>query len=225
MLGCCPGGAFSNIYCFVLRADLDLSVAMSTASSFVACMSLPVNIWIYTTVLPLTTLDDAIEIDFVGVVIAASAVIVGTLGGILIQRRSRRLAVVAAKVGSWSAFIIYAVSLFFNAGSETPVWATGSVNYVAPHLRLPARRRPGLRPASAQAVARGARGGAVLPEPGAAPPPPCALRSAACTSICVHCSCSFPTPSPLCGCHARCCASPSCGSTSPAPPTAACSTR
>jgi predicted Na+-dependent transporter len=35
LLGCCPGGAMSNILCFLSRADIDLSVAMTT-----------VNIWL-----------------------------------------------------------------------------------------------------------------------------------------------------------------------------------
>lgn len=37
----------SNIICFLARADIDLSVAMTTASSFGAIVMMPLNLYIY----------------------------------------------------------------------------------------------------------------------------------------------------------------------------------
>ena len=42
-----PGGSYSNLWCSLFNADLALSVAMTTASTIVAAVMLPVNLLIY----------------------------------------------------------------------------------------------------------------------------------------------------------------------------------
>jgi predicted Na+-dependent transporter len=64
MTGCCPGGAMSNILCFFARADLDLSIAMTTASSIGSVVLMPMNIFIY---VQMTGLADEVKIDFVSI--------------------------------------------------------------------------------------------------------------------------------------------------------------
>lgn len=42
-----PGGAFSNWWCSLMNADLALSIAMTTTSSFISLFMLPLNLFIY----------------------------------------------------------------------------------------------------------------------------------------------------------------------------------
>ena len=43
----CPGGAYSNWFCSVFNADLSLSVAMTTTSTLLASVLLPLNVFIH----------------------------------------------------------------------------------------------------------------------------------------------------------------------------------
>ena len=47
ILGSCPGGNISNIFCFLWNADLSLSIAMTTASSVLSFAFLTANCAIY----------------------------------------------------------------------------------------------------------------------------------------------------------------------------------
>ena len=80
--GCCPGGAMSNILCFLARADLDLSVAMTTASSFVSILAMPVNIYVYITA---TGLADEAKLDYVSIGASAVVVVVGISFGYFVK--------------------------------------------------------------------------------------------------------------------------------------------
>lgn len=46
-----PGGSYSNWWCSLCNADLALSVAMTTVSSMASAFMLPLNIFLYVTVL------------------------------------------------------------------------------------------------------------------------------------------------------------------------------
>ena len=45
-----PGGGFSGFWCYFCNADLALSVAMTTASTLVSVVALPLNLALYITV-------------------------------------------------------------------------------------------------------------------------------------------------------------------------------
>ena len=44
-----PGGGFSGLWCYLSNADLALSVAMTTASTLVSVVALPLNLAFYIT--------------------------------------------------------------------------------------------------------------------------------------------------------------------------------
>jgi predicted Na+-dependent transporter len=147
VLGCCPGGALTNILCFLMRADLDLSVAMTAASSLVSCGMLPLNIYIFTSVLPLDFADDLattaapllrqvkdVEVDYVGVIISALTVVAGTFIGVAIQRQSQKAAQIFAKVGSVAAVTLLVMAFVGNGNSETPVWEAPAKFWIAAGL-------------------------------------------------------------------------------------------
>ena len=47
LIGCCPGGALSNIVCYLFMQDITLSIAMTTFSSLLALAFVPLNLYIY----------------------------------------------------------------------------------------------------------------------------------------------------------------------------------
>uniref|UniRef100_A0A8C6TBB1 Ileal sodium/bile acid cotransporter n=1 Tax=Neogobius melanostomus TaxID=47308 RepID=A0A8C6TBB1_9GOBI len=48
IMGCCPGGTGSNIICFYLDGDMDLSISMTACSSILALGMMPLCLVIYT---------------------------------------------------------------------------------------------------------------------------------------------------------------------------------
>ena len=83
---CCPGGAMSNILCWLVQADVTLSVAMTAASSLVACGMLPLNLLIY---VERTNLAPSADLDFLNIALTAMIVVAGTACGLLIARCGR----------------------------------------------------------------------------------------------------------------------------------------
>jgi predicted Na+-dependent transporter len=142
VLGCCPGGALSNILCFFLHADLALSVAMTTASSVVSTFMLPVNILIYTKYTDLLTEDTAggapteIDVSPEDIILSAGFVVLGTLGGVAFQLKAGPIwAVRAIKLGSVTGLSLVVVSLASNVVSDTPIWGAESPIYIAALLQ------------------------------------------------------------------------------------------
>ena len=88
VLACCPGGAVSNVLCFLIHADLDLSVAMSTSSGVIATFMLPVNIIVYVKATHLggDGGKGSVDIDYEDVIASALFVVVGTLSGVYTKR-------------------------------------------------------------------------------------------------------------------------------------------
>jgi predicted Na+-dependent transporter len=142
VLGCCPGGAISNILCFFLHADLALSVAMTTASSVVSTFMLPVNILIYTKYTDLLAEDansgapTEIDIAAEDIILSAGFVVLGTLGGVAFQLKAGPIwAVRAIKLGSVTGLSLVLVSLASNVVSDTPIWGADSPVYIAALLQ------------------------------------------------------------------------------------------
>jgi bile acid transporter len=146
LLGCCPGGAMSNIVCFLARADLDLSVAMTTSSSLGALAMMPLNVYIY---IRLTGLADHIKLDYRGIAISAVLVIAGILGGVAVKqwtnsqaqkhtagsRQHAQLLKVTGVLGAVGAVGTFVTGLITNSKSETPVWASDTQMYIAALLQ------------------------------------------------------------------------------------------
>uniref|UniRef100_A0A674MGM0 Ileal sodium/bile acid cotransporter n=1 Tax=Takifugu rubripes TaxID=31033 RepID=A0A674MGM0_TAKRU len=61
IMGCCPGGTGSNIICYWLDGDMDLSISMTACSSILALGMMPLCLLIYT---PLWTSAGTIKIPY-----------------------------------------------------------------------------------------------------------------------------------------------------------------
>ncbi|HAI25554.1 MAG TPA: bile acid:sodium symporter, partial [Alcanivorax sp.] len=47
IVGACPGGTASNVICYLARADVALSITMTSISTLVAVVATPLLVWVY----------------------------------------------------------------------------------------------------------------------------------------------------------------------------------
>lgn len=121
----------SNILCFLFRADLDLSVAMTTASSFCAIFMMPLNVYLYVNV---TGLSNDVSLDYLGIVLSALLVVAGLGGGISVKKwaptsdRGPLVLNIVGKLGALGGLGVFVTGLVSNSKSDTPIWgATGGI--------------------------------------------------------------------------------------------------
>lgn len=101
IMGCCPGGSGSNIICYYLDGDMDLSISMTACSSILALGMMPLCLLIYTT---LWVSSDTIQIPYDSIGITLVALLVPIAFGIYVKRRWPRQAKKILKVGSIAGF-------------------------------------------------------------------------------------------------------------------------
>jgi BASS family bile acid:Na+ symporter len=121
-LGCSPGGSLSNMVCMVAGADLKLSIAMTTASHFVAIVMLPLNLYLYVKV---SGLANDICLSVGGIAVSAFVIAAGTGIGLWI---SPKLSLLGLKLGSlfgvFCGTLIVALGFIESSASKYPVWST-----------------------------------------------------------------------------------------------------
>jgi len=119
---CSPGGAISNALCFLVQADVALSVALTTVSNLVACGMMPLNLFIY---LKCTGLVSDTSINYASIVLAAGIALAGTLLGLFLGSRLRKKGLqVLEVVGAIAGVALLILSLAGNVQSDTPLWLT-----------------------------------------------------------------------------------------------------
>ncbi|XP_072300115.1 ileal sodium/bile acid cotransporter [Eucyclogobius newberryi] len=106
IMGCCPGGSGSNIICYYLDGDMDLSISMTACSSILALGMMPLCLLIYTT---LWVSADTILIpyDSIGITLVALLVPIGF--GMYVKRRWPQQAKKILKFGSITGFVLILV--------------------------------------------------------------------------------------------------------------------
>ena len=86
VVGCCPGGAISNILCYSLQMDIELSIAMTSASSIAAIGMMPLNCYFY-----LKAVNDIdFEFDWAGLIISCLVVVFGIIFGLYLNWKYTR---------------------------------------------------------------------------------------------------------------------------------------
>lgn len=118
-----PGGVYSNWWCSTCNADLALSIAMTTVSTVVAILMLPVNMLIYVSLTYGDTASSgATQLDWAALIITAVVTGLGVLCGLMVQDRwpeSGDMMNIQGNV-TGMALIIYAAMT--NATSQKPIW-------------------------------------------------------------------------------------------------------
>ncbi|KAM4561007.1 ileal sodium/bile acid cotransporter [Fundulus diaphanus] len=131
IMGCCPGGSSSNIICYWLDGDMDLSISMTACSSILALGMMPLCLFIYTST---WTSSDTIRIPFDSIGITLAALLVPIAVGIYVKSKWPQMAKKILKVGSIAGFaliIIIAVVggvLYQSSWVISPyLWIIGAV--------------------------------------------------------------------------------------------------
>lgn len=101
IMGCCPGGSSSNIICYWLDGDMDLSVCMTTCSSILALGMMPLCLLIYTST---WTSADTILIPYDSIGITLVALLLPISAGIYVKRRWPEVAKKILRIGSIVGF-------------------------------------------------------------------------------------------------------------------------
>ncbi|XP_023273000.1 sodium/bile acid cotransporter-like [Seriola lalandi dorsalis] len=93
--GCCPGGSLSNIFSLAIDGDMNLSIVMTTCSSFAALALMPLLLFIYCQ--GFTGLEKAVP--YAGITMALALTLVPCAIGIAINHYKPSYTPVVKKVG------------------------------------------------------------------------------------------------------------------------------
>ncbi|GAA6213708.1 sodium/bile acid cotransporter-like [Lates japonicus] len=93
--GCCPGGSLSNIFTLAIKGDMNLSIVMTTCSSFAALGLMPLLLYIYCQNFP--GLENAVP--YGGIMTALALTLVPCTIGILINHYKPNYSAIVTKVG------------------------------------------------------------------------------------------------------------------------------
>ncbi|KAM6446152.1 ileal sodium/bile acid cotransporter isoform 1-T2 [Liasis olivaceus] len=131
IIGCCPGGAFSNILAYWVDGDMDLSVSMTTCSTLLAMGMMPLCVFIYAKI---WTDFNSVYIPYDNIGISLVALVVPVSVGIFFKHRWPKLAKIILKVGSVSGAILIVVTavvggiLYQSSWTITPqLWIVGTI--------------------------------------------------------------------------------------------------
>ncbi|KAJ3593523.1 hypothetical protein NHX12_005857 [Muraenolepis orangiensis] len=131
IMGCCPGGSSSNIICYWLDGDMDLSVSMTACSSILALGMMPLCLLIYTS---MWTSTDTIQIPYESIGITLVALLIPIALGIYVKHKKPLLAKKILKIGSImgiSLIVIIAVVggvLYQSSWTISPsLWIIGAI--------------------------------------------------------------------------------------------------
>ncbi|XP_052004825.1 ileal sodium/bile acid cotransporter [Xyrauchen texanus] len=131
IMGCCPGGSSSNIICYWLDGDMDLSISMTACSSILALGMMPLCLLIYTSV---WTSADTIQIpyDSIGITLVSLLVPVGV--GMYVKHRWPKAAKIILRFGSVvGIFLIIIIAvvggvLYQSSWTISPsLWIIGTI--------------------------------------------------------------------------------------------------
>jgi bile acid transporter len=87
IVACCPSGTTSTLFNYFARGDVALSISLSTVTTALALILLPVLLYVYTT--PFTTGAD-LQVDYRSLMASLLACLVPACVGLYIKRRSAR---------------------------------------------------------------------------------------------------------------------------------------
>ncbi|KAI2509246.1 Sodium Bile acid symporter family [Fragilaria crotonensis] len=126
-----PGGSYSNWWCSLFNADLALSVTMTTISTLLSIVMLPVNLVLYATT---TYSNDVVKsLDWTALFISLVVVIGGIFTGLLCSATidSHRFNLIANKVGNVAGLALVTFSIVVSSSDhKAALWQQPPVFYI-----------------------------------------------------------------------------------------------
>jgi len=100
MISCSPGGSFSNFFTYWLDGDLALSIVMTTFSSAVALVAMPLNLLLYSQLWIESTDQEQLVVPYNTVMTALCFISVPVAVGMVIRHYNVRVAATITKLAS-----------------------------------------------------------------------------------------------------------------------------
>ena len=117
-----PGGSYSNWWCSLFNADLALSVAMTTVSSLLSMIMLPLNLFLYTFLAFGRSEEESVveALDFGTIFLALGIVLFAIGSGLFAGYKfdTRSFHVLANKLGSLSGLLLVLFSIMMSSGAD-----------------------------------------------------------------------------------------------------------
>ena len=126
-----PGGSYSNWWCSLFNADLALSVAMTTCSTFAAMVMLPINTLIYVNLA--YGGGDSVEIDWVALALSLAVTIVGISAGLYSGAKFPNQRNRFNGLGQIAGLVLMGLSFMFSSERD-PIWNREANFYAATSL-------------------------------------------------------------------------------------------
>ena len=98
LLGCCPGGSFSNVLCYFAGGNQALSVGLTCITNLFALATLPLLLLIW------GGSFSSAQIPYVDILISLSLVFFPALGGIYLRSKSEKYSKYGERLGAVSYF-------------------------------------------------------------------------------------------------------------------------
>ncbi|XP_069600599.1 sodium/bile acid cotransporter 4 [Ranitomeya imitator] len=114
LCGCCPGGNLSNIMSLLVNGDMNLSIIMTTSSTLLALLLMPLCLWIYSRPWINTPLVQFLPLGAVTLTLCSTLLPIGL--GVFVRYRYSRIADILLKVSLWS-LLVTLVLLFILTGA------------------------------------------------------------------------------------------------------------
>ncbi|XP_063160464.1 ileal sodium/bile acid cotransporter [Candoia aspera] len=131
IIGCCPGGAASNILAYWVDGDMDLSISMTTCSTMLAMGMMPLCLFVYTRI---WTDFNSIFIPYDSIGLSLVALIIPVSFGMFFKHRWPKLAKIILKVGSITGAVLIVIIavvggiLYQSSWAITPqLWIVGTI--------------------------------------------------------------------------------------------------
>jgi len=105
VVGSTPGGTTSNLYAYLSKADVPLSIAMTAVSTVVAVVAMPAVLWLYGSGLT----SDGFVLPLKDIATTLVLVLVPTAIGMGIRARSVAAAAIVEKVGTGAGVLVLAM--------------------------------------------------------------------------------------------------------------------
>ena len=139
-----PGGAYSNLVCSLLNADLALSIAMTTTSTMLSLATLPLNMYLYIELI----YDANVQLNWASLVQSVGAAAAGLWVGLLVSwkrpqwRRYANILGTLSGVGLMVFGLLASTSVCGDVCAPAPSYLIVLVHYHAQTQKAPIWNRP-----------------------------------------------------------------------------------
>ena len=114
VMGCSSGGTTSNLFSYLSRADLALSISMTVVSTVSAVVLMPLVLWFWAS----SFTGETLAIPYTNIVTTLVAVLVPVAAGVALRARSEAGAQRAERIGTTAGVAMISIVILSNLYTE-----------------------------------------------------------------------------------------------------------